>query len=278
MKNRESLKPVEAASLLLSGLLFLAVPIRAEETAGLSECHANGLFSQLTSDRSDLARLGSGRIQWPPASEIESFYALGFSVDGWFAYSNRLEGLRLAEPIGNCRGDLPCFDVSLFNITCSRPCAGDIDPAAGEECRCLQGVTMDDIAALGIRTGESMEFGDFPATFDGVDYDIEMTYRENAILPEVRNKPRRPEFPETRAFLIASARERTLLTRIDHNHSGIGIGMRVAGWLKHPELDHMIVFFLARKISTNSSWPKPYFLLPVAADLLPKAPTRTRLE
>ena len=207
------------------------------------------------------------RAQWPAETEIESFFPLGFSSDGWFAYSSRLADLCLEEPLGHCRDQMLCFDVSLFNVTCDRPCAGDFDPDAGAKCRCLRGIAVRDLEDLGVRPQRSLEFGEFPVRVGGVDYDVELTYREKALYSEVMKEPRQPEFPETRVFLLAGLAERRLVGEIDHNHSDIAVGVRVAGWLKYPGLDRIIVLLLSRRTWANAGGSSPYFLLPIAAEL-----------
>ncbi len=44
-------------------------------------------------------------------------------------------------------------------------------------------------------------------------------------------------------------------------------GVRVAGWLKHPELDRVVVLLLCRKAWTGAGERAPYFLKPVAVEL-----------
>ncbi len=203
------------AAFSLSLLLSLAAA-GADETEAPSA--GRDALAALTAGGPDLARLSSTRIQWPEASEIESFFALGFSTDGWFVHAGRLHGLCLEEAGAHCRGDSARFEVSLFNVTCDRRCTGDILPAAGKICQCSESVTARELEELGVGPREGLQFGEFPARFGDVEYDVELTFRENAIYPMVKIEPWVPEFPETRAFLIAGAGERRLFARIDHNH------------------------------------------------------------
>ena len=220
-----------------------------------------------TTDSADLSKLGSHAVQWPTPSAIEGFFPLGFSRDGWFAYSNRLEGLGVGEPLGTCTGDVPCFDVSLFNVLCETPCAGDIDPDAGPKCECIRGVGINDLEARNITPAKDPRFDEFPIRLDGRVYDIELSFREKAAYGESLTQPQNPETPETRVYLVDDQEKRKLLTTIDHNHAGIGIGVRVAGWLKHPYVDRYVVVLLCRRMTALAEGERAYFLFPVAAKL-----------
>lgn len=219
----------------------------------------------------NMTALGATQVQWPPQSEIASFFPLGFSTDGWFAYSDSSENAPLAEPLGDCTGTEPCYDVSLLNVFCDSPCSGDIDPTAGAKCRCLRGLTIPDLQALGVTPATGLQDGEFPARFDGVEYDIELTYREKAIYPEVLSIDHRPEFPETQVHLIVGGKERFLIARIDHNHAAILPGLRVAGWLKHPTLDRIVVLLLCHTALPRIGDEPAYLLNPFAVEL--KRPT-----
>ncbi len=246
--------------IVLGVLLSIAVTARAGGGDG-------DAIAAWTAASPDLRTLGSGQVQWPEKDEIESFFPLGFSEDGWLAHANRLEGLLLERPVGSCRGETPCFDVSLFNVHCDDPCAGDVDPSAGANCRCVQGVLARHLEEFGIRPPEGLRLGELPARFGGVEYDVELTFREKAIYSEVWQEPQKPEFPETRVFLVAEGRERKLVAAIDHNHSGLMAGVRVAGWLEHPESGRLVVFLLVQRTWAGARGAAPYALYPIAAEL-----------
>jgi len=72
----------------------------------------------------DLKMYCVGHIQWPDKSEINGFFPLGFSKDGWFAYSENLEKIELNEPFGGCFNP-PCYDIAMFNIECEEECLTD---------------------------------------------------------------------------------------------------------------------------------------------------------
>ena len=243
--------------------LELLAAARAEEAAAPSE--GRDALAAWTAASHDLSRLGSTQLRWPGADEIESFFALGISTDGWFAHADRMHGLCLEASAAKCRDESARFEVSLFNVTCDRRCMGDVDPDAGETCECPSGVTAGELEALGVSPREDLRFGEFPARFGGVEYDVELAFREKAIYPKVKTEPWEPEFPETRAFLVAGAGERRLIAAIDHNHMGVAAGVRVAGWLKHPELDRLVVLLLAHR--SQGPGPVPYVLLPFAVEL-----------
>lgn len=265
-KRLLKLRAVATLVIFIVSSLFSA-PSSADESKGADEGYGRDLIAGWLAGKPDLRTLSRDRIQWPDPTEIESLIALGFSEDGWFVYANRVDELVLDEPRGACRGQLPCFDISLLNVLCDDPCAGDIDPSAGPKCECLQEASLPVLEESGVRFNQKMEFGEFPATFRGVEYDVEMTFRENALPPEVWQDPPATMYPATQVFLIGGASGRVLLTEIDHNHSGIGTGVRVAGWLKPPELDRIIVLLLAERRWVGYRRSAPYFLLPIAAKL-----------
>lgn len=217
----------------------------------------------------DLSKLGSRAIQWPSPSTIEGFFPLGFSSDGWLAYSNRREGLGLDEPLGRCTGEAPCFDVSLFNVLCDTPCAGDVDPDAGPKCECIRGVGLDDLETRHVTPAKDLRFDELPIRWGGRVYDVELSFREKAVYGELPTPAQQPETPETRVYMVDDQGKRSLLTTIDHNHSGIGMGVRVAGWLKHPYVDRYVVLLLCHRMTAvaEAGAEKEYFLLPVAAKL-----------
>lgn len=217
-----------------------------------------------TLDRRDLSSLGSDSIQWPKPVEIEAFVPLGFSIDGWFAYSSGLGSLALDEPLGTCTVDTQCFDVSLLNVLCDTPCAGDIDSDKGPQCECIHGIGLRDLEARRIAPVKDLRFDEFPLRRDGRVYDIELHYREKAANSEVLARSRHAGTPETTVYLVEEQGTRTALATIDHNHSGIGVGVRVAGWLKHPHVDRYVILLLCRRMTQGD---KPYFLLPVTAKL-----------
>ncbi len=252
-----------AVSAVAAALGFLWLPAAAPDEIGDS-VEERGAIAELTAGGHDLTRLGSTRIQWPEASEIESFFALGFSADGWFAHADRLRGLCLEETAADCRGDAARFEVSLFNVTCERRCRGDVDPTAGEVCECHPHVTVRELEALGVGPREALESGDFPARFGAVEYDVELIFRENAIYPMMKAEPWVPELPETRAYLIDGVGNRRLIAAIDHNHMAVAAGLRVAGWFKHPDLDYLVVLLLARE--THGLAPR-WVLRPFAVGL-----------
>ncbi len=248
---------VQRIVILLSTLLCFVVPVRA----GTGEGHGRDAIAAWVTASPDLRMLGSAQVEWPDTKQIESFFPLGFSEDGWFAHSNRTEGLLLDRTLGICHGEVPCFEVSLFNVFCDNPCAGDIDPSAGAKCKCYHGVLVRHLEEFGIRPQEDLRFGEFPAYFGDIEYDIELTFREKAIFSELWQETRKPEFPETRAFLVADGKKRKLVGSIDHNHSDVGIGVRVAGWIEHLESGRIIVLLLVHR-----AWSDTYSLYPIAAE------------
>ena len=102
--------------------------------------------------------------------------------------------------------------------------------------------------------------GKGPASFGGIEYDVEINFREKALLSRIK-------FPETRVFLLAGDRERRQIAAIDHNQSGVGSGVRIAGWLMHPDLDRIIVFLLAQRRWSGASGAAPYYLLAIAVEI-----------
>lgn len=265
MKARASCANMMAIFVSVSPIL--PTPVPAGESGNLDEDHDRDSISEWVAGSPDLRTLGSRQIQWPDVVEIESFFPLGFSDDGWFAYSNRIQGLLLDAPLGICHDDVPCFDVSLFNVLCDDPCAGDVDPSAGPQCRCLRGVSVFDLKELGVRPLQDVQFGEFPASFGGIEYDVETTFREKALLSRIRREPRKAEFPETRVSLLAGDRERRQIAAIDHNQSGVGTDVRIAGWLKHPDLNRIIVLLLAQRRWSGAFGAAPYYLLPIAVEI-----------
>jgi hypothetical protein len=156
------------------------------------------------------------------------------------------------------------LDISLLNVLCETPCAGDVDSDAGENCECIRGVGIRDLEARDIRPATELKADSFPLRRDGHVYDVELEYRERAGYSEVRSEPSHASTPETKVYLVDEKGARTQLATVDHNHSAIGVGVRVAGWLKHPYVDRYVILLLCRRMTQNG---KPYFLLPLAAKL-----------
>ena len=193
----------------------------------------------------DLKNHFVGRIQWPDKSEINGFFPIGFSKDGWFAYSENLEKIESNEPLWGCLNP-PCYDIIIFNIECEEECLTDAPIDENDKCYCIYGIEKNDLTKYEITPLEKPLYGLFPIKIMNDSYDIELAYKEKGIYPIVLKNINKwePEFPETIIYLISKKFGRKKIGSIDHNKSNIRIGVRPAGWIKNPFSDSVVILIL----------------------------------
>lgn len=232
--------------------------------------HYGDEIKKWTDNSFNIKKLVTDRIMWPDKSRIKGFYPLGFSKDGWFAYSESSGEIELTEPQGGC-SKLPCYAIFIFNIQCEEKCSGDIDATAGKKCQCFFGVNLDDMAKFGIQPLKNPLYSTFPAQILDDELNIEFVFKEKAIYPEIKTRDKNwvPEFPETSIYLISQKYGRKKIGSIDHNHTGIIPGVRPAGWIKSPFSHHIVILILCGRYEydVDKGYVTTFFLRPSRAHL-----------
>jgi hypothetical protein len=187
---------------------------------------------------------------WKSAKRTGGFYPLGFSADGWFAYTQHTGGDTIESTGPSCPHP-PCRDgVTVVSLVCSDPCHGDSPSKKGDMCWCPIDARVSDLARFKIKPLAHAQHGRFPATIDGDDLSVEVEYKEKLIASEFaavdpqtkRVLPQKPAFPGTAVFLVSQRSGRKQIKVLDHNHNPIvDRSVKVVGWIKSPSADRIAV-------------------------------------
>ena len=218
-----------------------------------------------TSRSTNLAKYDQSRWRGAAPLLTGQFYLLGFSKDGWFAYT------------GNKNGNGASYEktgrVSLLNIQCvgGGECVTDTPVSKGDKCYCPE-TTARHLGRFHITRLRNPVSGLFPARIDDDDYDVEMVFKEKLIYSEAAplpGGPSGPEFPGTEIYLVSKTRGRQLIQVVDHNHSGLAPGsIQISGWIKSPfEPSIVVVFGGVLNSGADSQGRMPVQFFPAAASL-----------
>ncbi|MGH9830837.1 MAG: hypothetical protein ACREDR_47125 [Blastocatellia bacterium] len=218
-----------------------------------------------TNRSTNLAKYDQSR--WHGAAPLLTgqFYLLGFSKDGWLAYTDNKDGNGAPyEKSGR---------VSLLNIQClgGGECVTDTPTSKGDKCYCPE-TTANHLWRFHITRLRNPVSGSFPARIDDYDYGVEMVFKEKLIYSEAAplpGGPSGPEFPGTEIYLVSKSRGKQLIQVVDHNHSGIVPGsIQIAGWVQDPfEQSIVVVFGGVLNSGADSQGRMPVQFFPAAASL-----------
>jgi hypothetical protein len=261
MKDRYRMKNRAILFLALVFLIFTATRFGKE-------------IDKWTNKTFDMKRYSLKRVYAPDETRIKEFFPIGFSKDGWFAYIDTLDTAEGVEPYDSNSQRLKPSDykIDMINIECSHDCVSDAPSFKGDKCYCKYGVSAEILEKYKVQPLSNPVHGSFPAKLLGDVYDLELVYKERAIISERLSRAREvgPEYPETEIYLVSKKSGRKRIGSINHNHSGIYPGVRPAGWLKNPFSDSIIVLVLCGTdvyFYGSNCHPAGFFFKPFGANL-----------
>ncbi len=217
----------------------------------------------------NMGRVDLSRWKWPKPLKIEKFYPLGFSADGWFAFSPGPGDDVIEFATGSCPKP-PCDRVSLLNMTCGGECYSDTPADDDDTCYCPMDVAAPGLKKFGVKPLKNPSSGVFPARIQGDTFHIDMVFKERAIFSAamIPGKKQEPMFPATYLFLVSKKLGRQPIGHVDYNHSGIFPGtVRPAGWIRSPHEDRIVVVVAVGRDETGDGYPTAIGFQPFFAHL-----------
>lgn len=182
-------------------------------------------------------------------SSFPGFYPLGFSKEGWFAYT------------GHSDGDEPPALFSLTNIRCEggQECVSDTPSSKEDLCYCPTVRGMKDLSRFGIRPLPPLKHGSFPAKISDREYEIQLVEQKELIPSEALPAS---FHPGVEVILVSKGQGKKTIDAFDYNHSGALAGsLRVAGWMATPDRDRILVIMGYKIAEAQQS------LYPISVDL-----------
>jgi hypothetical protein len=203
--------------------------------------------------------------QWKSEKpEVEGFYPLGISRDGWFAYLNSPTGDTIESTSDSCPKP-PCHDgITLINLECSDwSCVRDTPASKEDKCWCPIDSRSKDLSKFQIQPFKQLSRGTFPATIDGKEVSIEIVFKKDLIPSE---SPRGPKSPGTEVYLLSKGKPKQHIRTFSYDHEMVLEGsVQAVGWIKDPHHSRIAVI-LGYIAQGDGGKPEVYFV-PAGAEL-----------
>ncbi|MDH3973810.1 MAG: hypothetical protein OEV42_05985 [Deltaproteobacteria bacterium] len=108
---------------------------------------------------------------WAGIMMNNGVYPLGFSKDGWLAYTSKKTDYEFNKKLKMCNTP-PCYDARLINISCDPECYSDTPTQKGDNCYCRSGLSTKDLENHAIKAISKYLGGKFPAKVNSGQYDM----------------------------------------------------------------------------------------------------------